>query len=75
MAKILVEKPAADNLIDARRVLTDIGQRQPLDVAYHMSFSPEVTWGTRLTQAKARTLGIPVAAEAFFTDPYEDEVE
>jgi predicted dehydrogenase len=74
-AKILVEKPAADNLSDARRMLTDIGQRQTLDVAYHMSFSPEVAWGIRLTQANAEELGIPVAAEAFFTDPYQDNVD
>ena len=72
-ARILIEKPAADNLPDARHVLADIGSRQPVDVAYHMSFSPEVTWGMQVTQASAGDLGVPVAAEACFTDPYQDE--
>jgi predicted dehydrogenase len=74
-AKILVEKPAADNLVDARRLLTEVGQSHTLEVAYHMSFSPEVVWGIRLAQAKAKELGVPVAAEAFFTDPYQDEID
>jgi predicted dehydrogenase len=71
-ARILIEKPAAGNLHDARRVLKDIGSRQPLDVAYHMAYSPEVTWGLRTSQDNTTTLGVPVAAEAFFTDPYHD---
>lgn len=74
-ARILVEKPAADNLPDARRVLQDIGSRQAVEVAYHMSFSPEVTWGMQVTQARAADLGVPVAAEASFADPYQDEFE
>jgi predicted dehydrogenase len=74
-ARILVEKPAADNLPGARRVLEEIGSRQPVDVAYHMAFSPEVTWGGQVTQAHAADLGLPVAAEASFADPYHDEFE
>jgi predicted dehydrogenase len=74
-ARILMEKPAADNLPDARHVLEDIANRQPVDVAYHMAFSPEVTWGTQITQASAAELGVPVAAQASFADPYQDDFE
>ncbi len=74
-ARILVEKPAAANLAEARFVLEDIGRRQPVDVAYHMSFSPEVMWGLQLTQARTDELGAPVAIQASFTDPYQDELE
>jgi predicted dehydrogenase len=44
-ARLLVEKPAAATLGDARRILSGIGGRQPVDVAYHTSLAPEVTWG------------------------------
>lgn len=74
-ARILVEKPAADNLPDARHVLTGIGGRQPVDVALHMAFSPEVTWGTRLVAASAAELGGPIAIEACFADPYQERYE
>lgn len=74
-ARILLEKPAADNLRDARYVLDGIGSRQPLDVAYHMAFSPEVTWGARAVQDSAASLGVPVAVEASFADPYQEESE
>lgn len=72
-ARILVEKPAADNLPDAHHVLTDIGSHQPVDVAYHMAFSPEVTWGMQTVQANAADLGVPTTIEAAFADPYADE--
>jgi len=74
-ARILVEKPAADNLAGARLILADIGRRQPVEVAYHMSFSPEVAWGVQVTTARAGELGQPVAAESCFTDPYQDDYE
>lgn len=74
-ARILEEKPAADSLSGARHVLVDIGSRQPVDVAYHMAFSPEVTWGAQTIQASAGDLGVPVAAEASFADPYQDNFE
>jgi predicted dehydrogenase len=74
-ARILVEKPAADSLADALHVLGDIGKRQPVDVAYHMAFAPEVTWGMQITQAHADELGAPIGVEASFTDPYYDEFE
>jgi predicted dehydrogenase len=65
-ARILIEKPAAAELADARHVLGDIGSRQPVDVAYHMAFAPEVTWARHA----ASTLGHPVSVQASFTDPY-----
>lgn len=74
-ARILVEKPAADNLSDARYVLEEIGRRQPVDVAYHMAFSPEVLWGARMAQSFARDLGMPKTIVASFTDPYQLEFE
>jgi predicted dehydrogenase len=74
-ARILLEKPAADNLPDARHVLEDVGSRQPVDIAYHMAFSPEVTWGAQAVQSRAAELGAPVAVEAYFTDPYTNEFE
>jgi predicted dehydrogenase len=72
-ARILLEKPAADDLPGARHVLEDIGRRQLVDVAYHMAFSPEVTWGMKTAQASSPELGVPVAVEACFTDPYSDD--
>ncbi|MGH4014888.1 MAG: Gfo/Idh/MocA family protein [Pseudonocardiaceae bacterium] len=74
-ARLLVEKPAAANLADARRVLGEIGRQQPVEVAYHMSFSPEVTWAVEVARTRADSLGAPVAIEASFSDPYEDELE
>ena len=74
-ARILVEKPAADNLADAHHILAGIGQQQTVDVAYHMSFSPEVDWGLRTARARAIELGRPAAIVASFTDPYQDRFE
>ena len=74
-ARVLVEKPAADNLPDALHVLRDIAGRQPVDVAYHMAFSPEVSWGIQTVQAYAGELGVPVTVEACFADPYENDFE
>ena len=73
-ARILVEKPAADNLDDARRVLRDIGGRQPVDIAYHMAFAPEVLWGLRTIEAD-RFLGHPASVEMSFADPYQEDFE
>ena len=74
-ARILMEKPAADDLPGARHVLMDIGSRQPVDVAYHTAFAPEVSWGAQTVRASAGDLGSPVAVEACFTDPYQDEFD
>jgi len=72
-ARILVEKPAASDLRGARHVLMDIGSRQPVDVAYHTAFAPEVSWGDETVRASADDLGSPVAVEAYFTDPHQDD--
>ena len=69
-ARILVEKPTAGNLADAHHILRDIGSRQPVDVAYHMAFAPEVSWGIQAAHAHASALGPPVSTESSFADPY-----
>jgi Oxidoreductase family, NAD-binding Rossmann fold len=74
-ARLLVEKPAADNLTDARHVLSELAKRQSVDVAYHMAFSPEVTWGWETVQANQPELGDLLSAELFFADPYYDDFE
>jgi len=74
-ARLLVEKPAAATLDDARRVLSGIGGRRPVDVAYHTSFAPEVGWGQRALSARRSELGDLVSAEMFFADPYYDDFE
>ncbi|MGH3827737.1 MAG: Gfo/Idh/MocA family oxidoreductase, partial [Pseudonocardiaceae bacterium] len=74
-ARLLVEKPAAATLADARRVLGEIGRQQAVEVAYHMSFSPEVNWAVEVAGARAESLGPLVAIEAAFADPYQDEPE
>src|ERR1700722_3323010 len=74
-ARLLVEKPAAASLVDARRILSQIGGRQPVDVAYHTSFAPEVSWGQRAVEARRPSIGDLVAAEMFFADPYYDDFE
>lgn len=74
-ARILIEKPAADNLAGARHVLQDIARQQPVDVAYHMAFAPEVLWAEQTWQSSRSLLGVPVSAEISFTDPYDEEFE
>jgi predicted dehydrogenase len=72
-ARILVEKPAADKLADALYILEDIGSRQSVDVAYHMAFSPEVSWGVQTIREYSADIGTPVEIEADSADPYYDE--
>jgi predicted dehydrogenase len=74
-ARLLVEKPAAATLGDARRMLSGSGRRRPVDVAYHTSFAPEVGWGVRALDALRPGLGGLVSAELFFADPYYDDFE
>lgn len=68
-ADILVEKPAADNLDDARRLLSADGPTPNLDVAYDLAYAPEVEWGVEA----AAQLGTPLSATAWFSDPYEND--
>lgn len=72
-AAILVEKPAADSYAGAHHLLAELGGRQPVDVAFHMAFSPEVRWGARLAESRADVLGSPISIVASFADPYEPE--
>jgi predicted dehydrogenase len=74
-ARLLVEKPAATTLGDVRRLLSGIGGRPPVEVAYHTSFAPEVEWGQRALAARRSELGDLVSAEMFFADPYYDDFE
>lgn len=73
-ASIIVEKPAAGNLEDARRIVCGIGGKQPVAVAYHMAFSPVVEWGVAETAKRAEQLGTPVAIDAWAADPYQSDL-
>lgn len=73
-ASIIVEKPAAGNLEDARRIVCGIGGKQPVAVAYHMAFSPVVEWAVEQTAQQAAQLGTPVAVEAWAADPYQSDL-
>lgn len=73
-ASIIVEKPAADNLEDARRIVRGIGGKQPVAVAYHMAFSPVVEWGRKEAAERADRLGPPVAIESWGADPYQSDL-
>jgi predicted dehydrogenase len=74
-ARLLVEKPAADTLARARHVIEDIGARQPVDIAYHMAFSPQVGWGAGITRDRAAQLGNPVAITCYYADPYSRDAD
>lgn len=74
-AIIMVEKPAADSLEDAERIISGVGGKQPVTVAYHMAFSPEVDWGVSETTKRARQLGLPVAVESWSADPYQLDLD
>ena len=73
-ASVIVEKPAADNLEDALHIICGIGGKQPVDIAYHMAFSPVVEWGVREAAERAGQLGTPVAIEAWAADPYQSDL-
>lgn len=66
---IMVEKPAADSLADARRLLGDRVRFPRLWVAYHLRYAPEVAWG--LAVARSAGIGKPIRARSVLTDPYE----
>ncbi|MEU8801256.1 Gfo/Idh/MocA family oxidoreductase [Spirillospora sp. NPDC048819] len=74
-ASVLVEKPAADSFAEARRLLDGTGGLPPVDVAYHMAFSPEVRWGAGLADRLSTVLGDPTSIMASFADPYEAEFD
>ena len=70
---VLVEKPVADSLLDARQVLTDQTQFPRLRVAYHFQHAPEVRWGLETVRRQRADLGEPVSARAVFADAYESD--
>ncbi len=70
-ARVLIEKPAAADLSEARRV---IAGKQSVSVAFHMAYSPEVEWALRVARARAAELGPPVAIESASADPYQGEL-
>jgi predicted dehydrogenase len=74
-AAILVEKPAADSLDDALRIIEGVSSKQQVHIAYHMTFSSEVDWALRWARARADQLGPPVAVEAWSADPYQAELD
>jgi len=74
-AKLLVEKPAADNLADARRLVTGTAARKPVQVAFHMAYSPEVTWALGVAGARGGEFGPPTGIQSFHADPYETDFD
>ena len=71
-AELLVEKPVADNLIDARRLILG---KQAVTVAFHMAYSPEVLWALDVARNRATDLGRPVAIQSISADPYYVELK
>lgn len=74
-SKILVEKPASDNLAEARQLVTGTAAKKPVHVAFHMAFSPEVTWGLSVTNSRRATLGPPASIQSSHSDPYQRDLE
>lgn len=71
-ADILVEKPAADNLRDALQLLDSKSGEHPVNVALHMAFSPEVTWGAELMRSTTAEIGMPISIMSWSADPYQN---
>lgn len=72
-ATILIEKPAADSLLDSQRLLTGDAVSQ-VNVALHMAFAPEVNWAAEIVAAKQSRLGCPVAVHSWSGDPYQSRL-
>ncbi len=71
-AEVLVEKPAAADMADARQVITS---KPKTSVAFHMAFSAEVEWALSIARRKAHDLGPPVAIESVSSDPYQGNLD
>lgn len=69
-ARVLVEKPAADNLEDVCALLRPADGRAPVTVAYHLAFSAEVLWGAEQAIKRVDEIGEPEQFEQLFCDPY-----
>jgi predicted dehydrogenase len=72
-AAVLVEKPAADNLREARQLLGE--KKQTVRTALHMAFSPEVTWGIGVAAERRGDFGRATAIQAFSTDAYQSDLK
>jgi predicted dehydrogenase len=70
-ATILVEKPVADNLLDAQRLLGGTATVRPVQVALHMAYAPEVIWAANLVATKNSTLGNPLSVQSWSGDPHQ----
>jgi predicted dehydrogenase len=70
-AEVLVEKPAAADLADARRVITG---KLAVSVAFHMAYSPEVEWALNVASERVADLGPPVAIMSASADPYQGDL-
>lgn len=73
-AVILVEKPAADTLRDAKRLIGGMGKGREVNVALHMRFAPEVSWGKEIADSMAAEIGYPVRIESWFGDPLQHDL-
>ncbi|MEV4105415.1 Gfo/Idh/MocA family oxidoreductase [Nonomuraea sp. NPDC049649] len=67
-AAILVEKPAADDLTEAAKLLSD-----GVEVAFHMAYAPEVLWGEQVV--RTHELGPVREIHSWFADPYASDLE
>jgi predicted dehydrogenase len=72
-ADILVEKPASNDLASARRLLDGGLAGRPVNVAYHMAFSPEVTWAAHHNRSLVEQLGPPTRIVCSFADAYQSD--
>ena len=68
---ILLEKPAADRPEDAERVLV---ASPGVEMIFHSGFAPEVVWATAFYAAARQRLGDTVAFEAWFGNPYAQDL-
>jgi predicted dehydrogenase len=68
---VLVEKPAADNIADARRLLS--GEHR-LIVSLHMAFAPEVSWAKSVVDEEGHELGDPISIESWAADPLQSDL-
>lgn len=74
-ACILVEKPAAATLAEARTLL-NFGRDydRKVEIVYHFAFAPEVLWGRGIGAAHASSWGPVVTIDSWFTDPYSQDL-
>lgn len=74
-AAILMEKPAADSLEDAKYLIEEMGKGREVGVALHMGFAPEVSWGKEIADSRAAQIGNPVWIESWAGDPHQQDMD